>query len=252
MIISAVRAPVAAQHFPYQYILELLPCLDWSLYMILLLGTICWPWIHQMFCLLDVIKSRAFVNQQDVNRNEHRIIIITYDIKQHLWMRHLIWVTDSMHPACGGPAHSTASPSSRWHSSREPKGPLKPETWAWFTKQRQETCMARVRHKMWACWLNTNWVTQTSRSLIPPLPDRIFWIFQGRRRIKSYSGSDKPLRRANCGFITSVWAELQLAGPSTDRLKLLPSTLLDNHRMIPVSGVWVWVHGRERAYVQKH
>lgn len=31
-----------------------------------------------------------------------------------------------------------------------------------------------------------------------------------------HSGSDKRLRRANCGFISSVWAELQLARPSTE------------------------------------
>lgn len=91
---------------------------------------------------------------------------------------------------------------------------------------------------MWACWLNTNELTQTSSESDPSSAGQN--ILDSSRQAENKilrSGSDTRLCRANCGFISSVRAELQLAGPSTNRLKLLWSTLVDKHPVIPVSGV---------------
>lgn len=120
-----------------------------------------------------------------------------------------------------------------WESTR----PLKPETWARFTQQWQETCLARVEHEMWVWRLNSHELAETSKSSMPLLVDSGFWILQNNWRVKSYIlAQTKQLSRAKWGLVTSGWAELEITGPSTDRLKLLCSTLVDKHPVILLWG----------------
>lgn len=103
------------------------------------------------------------------------------------------------------------------------------EIWAWFTKQWQETHPARVGHNMWSWWLNTKLFEPLGVWSLSSAGQNILDFSRQTENKLLHSGSDKQLHWANCGFPTSMWAELLLAGPSTNKLKLMCSTRVDNH-----------------------
>lgn len=170
-------------------------------------------------------EQRAWLRKKNQNNIQYQTTILNETLG--LRFNASCFVEDQLAPQlpsiAGGTSPESQRPSETWDLSPIYKTAARDLS----GKGGTQDVSLLVKHKL-SCW-----------DLKKPDPSSpglsFFGFFNDRKWTKSSILAQTNC--SNCGFIASMRAEPQLAGPSTDRLKLLRSTLLDNHPMIPVSGV---------------